>query len=171
VPPRAAGGWAVSEQRVGLGFDVHALAAGAPLILGGVTVPSETGLVGHSDADVLTHAVMDALLGAAALGDLGELFPSSEERWRGASSLLMLREVMERVSAAGWQVANVDATIVAEAPRLAPFRAAIRRSMSEAMGVSVEQVGLKATTTDHLGAIGRREGMAAFAVALVERRK
>ena len=158
-------------QRVGLGFDVHPLAEGAPLILGGVLVPSEAGLVGPSDADVLTHAVMDALLGAAALGDLGELFPSTEERWRGASSLLMLREVMERVRAAGWQGANVDATIVAEAPRLAPFREAIRRSLSGAMGVSLEQVSLKATTTDHLGAIGRREGVAAFAVALVERQE
>lgn len=161
----------MSEQRVGLGFDVHPLAAGAPLILGGVVVPSAAGLMGYSDADVLTHAVMDALLGAAALGDLGELFPSTEERWRGASSLLMLREVMERVGEAGWRVANVDATIVAEAPRVAPFREAIRRSLSGTMGVSLDQVGLKATTTDHLGTIGRGEGVAAFAVALVERRK
>lgn len=154
-----------------MGFDVHPLSPGAPLVLGGVRVPAEAGLTGHSDADVLTHAVMDALLGAAALGDLGDFFPSADERWRDASSLLMLRQVMDLVRGAGWRLVNLDATILAEAPRVAPFREAIRRSLSEALEASPEQVSLKATTTDRLGAIGRREGIASFAVALVERQK
>jgi 2-C-methyl-D-erythritol 2,4-cyclodiphosphate synthase len=155
-------------MRAGIGFDVHPLAAGRPLVLGGVTIPHVEGLTGHSDGDVLCHAIIDALLGAAGLGDIGELFPSEDERYAGARSLDLLRDVVARLSQAGLRVVNVDATVVAEAPKLSPYREAIRVSLAEALGIDASSVGVKATTTDGLGAIGRGEGIASMAVALLD---
>jgi 2-C-methyl-D-erythritol 2,4-cyclodiphosphate synthase len=157
----------VTETRVGLGFDVHPFAPGRPLILGGVEVPSERGLAGHSDADALTHAVADALLGALALGDLGRQFPDTDPRYRGISSQVLLGEVMERVRGAGGQVVNVDATIVAEAPRLAGWLEGMQARLAGALGVPPERVSVKAKRAEGMGALGRHEGIAAMAVALV----
>ena len=154
-------------QRTGIGYDIHRLVAGRPLILGGVEISHPMGLLGHSDADVLTHAIMDALLGAVADGDIGRHFPDSDPRWQGADSLALLRQVVARLAANGWRVGNVDATILAEAPRLAPHIATIRARLAEALGVPVTAVSVKATTVEGLGAIGRREGIAALAVATV----
>ena len=154
-------------QRTGIGYDIHRLVAGRPLILGGVEISHPMGLLGHSDADVLTHAIMDALLGAVADGDIGRHFPDSDPRWQGADSLALLRQVVARLAANGWRVGNVDATILAEAPRLAPHIATIRARLAEALGVPVTAVSVKATTVEGLGAIGRREGIAAMAVATV----
>jgi 2-C-methyl-D-erythritol 2,4-cyclodiphosphate synthase len=159
---------AVSMTRVGLGFDVHPFVEGRPLVLGGVEVPAERGLDGHSDADVLTHAVADALLGALALGDLGQHFPDSDARYRGISSLHLLREVMERVRSHGGQVVNVDATVVAESPRLQGWLETMRGRLAETLGLSVDRVSVKAKRAERLGALGRQEGIAAMAVALVE---
>jgi 2-C-methyl-D-erythritol 2,4-cyclodiphosphate synthase len=157
------------SARVGLGYDVHRVKAGRPLVLGGVRFTSDWGLEGHSDADVLSHAVGDALLGAAGLGDLGEHFPPGEPRWKDASSLDLLARIAGLLSEHGARVVNVDVMLVAEAPRLAPHRAAICANLARALGISGDQVSVKATTNEALGAIGRREGLAAFAVALVER--
>jgi 2-C-methyl-D-erythritol 2,4-cyclodiphosphate synthase len=154
-------------QRTGIGYDIHRLVAGRPLILGGVEISHPMGLLGHSDADVLTHAIMDALLGAVADGDIGRHFPDSDPRWKGADSLALLRQVVARLAANGWRVGNVDATVLAEAPRLAPHIATIRARLAEALGVPVTAVSVKATTVEGLGAIGRREGIAAMAVATV----
>jgi len=154
--------------RVGLGFDVHPLVEGRPLVLGGVEVPSPRGLGGHSDADVLTHAVADALLGALALGDLGQYFPDSDPRYRGISSLRLLAEVLERVRSRGGRVVNIDATLVAEAPRLAAWLEPMRARLAETLGLAVDQVSVKAKRAEQLGALGRQEGIAAMAVALVE---
>ena len=154
-------------MRVGVGYDAHRLVAGRPLILGGVRIPFEAGLDGHSDADVLSHAACDALLGAAALGDLGAHFPSSDPTWRGASSLDFVRRVRELLAEAGWEVANLDAVIIAQEPKLASYFAAMRQNVAEALGIEIGQVSVKATTTDGLGFAGRGEGMAAQAVALV----
>ena len=156
-------------MRIGHGYDVHRLVAGRPLILGGVEIPWEKGLLGHSDADVLTHAVMDALLGAAGLGDIGKLFPDSDERYRGISSLLLLKEVGKRLRENGWQVVNLDSTIVAQAPKLAPYRETMRRNLAEALGLDVSQVSVKATTEERLGFTGDGSGMAAQAIALLEK--
>ena len=153
--------------RIGHGYDVHRLTEGRPLILGGVTVPYEQGLLGHSDADVLTHAVMDALLGAAALGDIGGMFPDSDERWRGADSLRLLEQVTARLAENGWAIGNVDATVLAQAPKLAPHIPEMRRRLAAAMGIDVTQVSVKATTEEHLGFTGAGEGMACHAVALL----
>ena len=153
--------------RIGHGYDVHRLVTGRPLILGGVTIPYEQGLLGHSDADVLTHAVMDALLGAAALGDIGGMFPDSDERWRGADSLRLLERVTARLAENGWAIGNVDATVLAQAPRLAPHVPEMRRRLAAAMGINVTQVSVKATTEEHLGFTGAGEGMACHAVALL----
>ena len=158
----------MTKLRVGHGYDVHRLVEGRALILGGVTVPFDRGLLGHSDADVLTHAVMDALLGAAGLGDIGKLFPDSDERYRGISSLLLLKEVGKRLIENGWQVVNLDSTIVAQTPKLAPYREAMRRNLAEALGIHVSQVSVKATTEEGLGFTGDGSGMAAHAVALIE---
>lgn len=155
--------------RIGHGYDVHRLAEGRPLILGGVTVPYERGLLGHSDADVLAHAVMDALLGAAALGDIGGMFPDSDERWRGADSLHLLERVAARLAEHGWAVGNVDATLIAQAPKLAAYLPEMRRRLAAAMGVDAEQVSVKATTEERLGFTGAGEGIACHAVALIER--
>ena len=155
-------------MRVGIGYDVHPFAADRPLVLGGVTVPHTSGLEGHSDGDVLTHALIDALLGAAALGDIGTHFSSEDERWRGASSVALLAKTRVILLEAGFDIANVDATIVARAPKLAPYTQAMRELLAQALAVDPSTVSVKATTTDRLGAIGRDEGIAAVAVALID---
>ena len=155
-------------MRIGQGVDIHAFAAGRPLMLGGVEIPHTHGLDGHSDADVLLHAMIDALLGAAGLGDVGGMFPSSDERWRGASSVHLLRLVAERIALAGFRIGNVDATIVAQAPRLAGYVEAMRGAIAAALEVDVTLVSVKVTTSDGLGCTGRGEGIAAFAVVLLE---
>ena len=159
----------MTDLRVGHGYDVHRLVQGRALVLGGVTVPFDRGLLGHSDADVLTHAVMDALLGAAALGDIGKLFPDSDAAYAGADSIALLRRVTALLREHGWQVGNVDATVVAQAPKLAPYIPEMRRRLAEAMGLDVDCVSVKATTEERLGFTGSGEGMAAHAVALIER--
>ena len=159
----------MTKLRVGHGYDVHRLVEGRALILGGVTVPFDRGLLGHSDADVLTHAVMDALLGAAALGDIGKLFPDSDAAYAGADSIALLERVTALLREHGWQVGNVDATVVAQAPKLAPYIPDMRRRLAEAMGLDVDCVSVKATTEEKLGFTGSGEGMAAHAVALIER--
>ena len=159
----------MTKLRVGHGYDVHRLVEGRALILGGVTVPFDRGLLGHSDADVLTHAVMDALLGAAALGDIGKLFPDSDAAYAGADSIALLERVTALLREHGWQVGNVDATVVAQTPKLAPYIPDMRRRLAEAMGLDVDCVSVKATTEEGLGFTGSGEGMAAHAVALIER--
>ena len=159
----------MTKLRVGHGYDVHRLVEGRALILGGVTGPFDQGLLGHSDADVLTHAVMDALLGAAALGDIGKLFPDSDAAYAGADSIALLERVTALLREHGWRVGNVDATVVAQAPRLAPYVPDMRRRLAEAMGLDVDCVSVKATTEERLGFTGSGEGMAAHAVALIER--
>ena len=154
--------------RVGLGFDLHPVTADRPLLLGGVQVPAEFGLGGHSDADVLAHAVAEALLGALALGDLGRHFPDTDPRYRGIASLVLLRRVVELLGARGGRIANVDATVLAEAPRLAPFLPEMARRLADAMGLPVESVSVKAKNPEGLGLLGRREGIAAMAVVGVE---
>jgi len=153
--------------RVGIGYDVHPFTDGRRLVLGGVEVEHDRGLGGHSDADVLAHAIIDALLGAGGMGDIGELFPDTEQLYRDADSLELLQTVVGRLANAGLRVANVDATVVMEAPRLAPHRQAIRARLAAALRVAPESVGVKATTGEGLGFVGRREGVAAIAVALL----
>ena len=155
--------------RIGHGFDVHAFAEGRRLILGGVNVPSERGLAGHSDADVVTHALMDAVLGALREGDIGKLFPDNDPAYEGADSIVLMRRVADLARERGWRVADADCTIVAQAPKLAPYREQMRANMAAALGVPVEAVGVKATTTARLGFVGREEGIAAWAVVLLER--
>ncbi len=157
-------------MRIGQGFDVHRLVSGRTLVLGGVRIPHGRGLEGHSDADVLSHAVGDALLGALGGGDLGTHFPSSDERWRNASGALLLGEIMRRVAGAGLAISNVDATLIAEEPRLSPFREQIEESLAKQLGVEAARVNLKLKSTDGLGAIGRAEGIAAQAIVLLARR-
>jgi 2-C-methyl-D-erythritol 2,4-cyclodiphosphate synthase len=156
--------------RIGQGWDVHALVPGRRLVLAGVEIPSERGLAGHSDADVLAHAVGDALLGAIGAGDLGRHFPSSDERWRDAPGARLLRGVCELVAAAGFAIVNVDATLIAEQPRLAPFAAALRKGLAGQLALDESRVNVKLKSADGLGSIGRGEGIAAQAVALVETR-
>ena len=153
--------------RTGLGIDNHAFAAGRPLILGGVEVGHEQGLAGHSDADVLTHAVIDALLGAAGLGDIGQHFPDSDPRFAGADSIELLRTVVERLRESGFAVVNVDATVVLERPRLAPYREAMSARLAAAIGLAAGAVSVKATTGERMGFVGRGEGAAAMAVATI----
>ena len=160
----------MTNLRIGHGYDVHRLVAGRRLILGGVDIPWEKGLEGHSDADVLVHAVMDALLGAAGLEDIGSLFPDSSEEFLGISSLVLLKRVAGELAKRSITVVNVDATVLAQAPKLAPYRAQMRANIAGALGIETEQVGVKATTEEHLGFTGDGSGMAAHAVALVERR-
>lgn len=159
----------MSEYRVGQGYDVHALVPGRRLVVGGVEIAHTHGLLGHSDADVLLHAITDALLGAAGLGDIGAHFPDSDERWRGADSRMLLREAAREVRGAGYRVGNVDATVVAQAPRLAPYIAAMREAIAADLGVAPDRVNVKAKTTERLGFAGRGEGIEAQAVALLER--
>ena len=153
-------------MRIGHGYDVHRLVPGRALILGGVNIPYEKGLDGHSDADVLLHAVMDALLGAAALGDIGKLFPDTDERYRGADSIALLREV--KLHLTGYTVCNIDATIIAQRPRLAGHIDAMRQNIADALSLDVSQVSVKATTEEHLGFTGSGEGIAAHAICLLE---
>lgn len=154
-------------MRIGHGYDVHRLVEGRPLILAGVTIPYEKGLLGHSDADVLAHAVSDALLGAAALGDLGKWFPDTDEAYQGADSLLLLQEVCKKVKAQGYSIQNIDATVVAQAPKLSPYIAEMRTYLAKACGLTEQQVNVKATTEEHLGFTGAGQGIAAHAVCLL----
>jgi len=151
-------------MRVGFGYDVHQLVEGRPLIIGGVTIPHERGLEGHSDADVLLHAIADAVLGAAALGDIGVHFPNTDERWRGADSMKLLERVGEIISEAGYRVSNVDASVTLERPKLRPYIDAMRENVARALGIQVDQVSVKATTAERLGFVGAGEGAEAQAV-------
>ena len=157
------------ELRVGIGVDAHALVAGVPLVLGGVAFDASRGLAGHSDGDVLVHALIDALLGAAGLGDIGSFFPSTDERWRGASSLELLASARADIRAAGWDVVNADCVLVGEEPRIAPFRDEMRARLATALATTPDRIAVRATTTDGLGFAGRGEGLAATAVALLAR--
>ena len=159
----------MSAFRIGHAYDDHRLVPGRRLILGGTEIPFDRGLLGHSDADVLTHAVMDALLGAAGLGDIGKLFPDSDPAYAGVSSLLLLDRVAQRIREAGWQVGNVDATVIAQQPKLAPYLPQMRQNLARRLGVLQEQINVKATTEEGLGFTGAGEGMAAHAVCLLER--
>ncbi len=153
--------------RIGEGWDVHALVPGRKLILGGVQIPHTAGLLGHSDADVLLHAITDAVLGAAALGDIGRHFPDTDERFKGADSSVLLSEAMRRVRDRGWELVNLDSTIVAQSPKLAPHMAAIQASVAQALGVGAEQVNVKAKTAEKLGPVGQGQSIEARAVALL----
>jgi 2-C-methyl-D-erythritol 2,4-cyclodiphosphate synthase len=155
--------------RIGIGFDAHAFSDDTDLVLGGVDFPGEPGLAGHSDGDVVAHALIDAILGAAGLGDIGELFPSGDPQWLDASSIRLLQRAYEVVRGAGWELLNADCVLVGERPRIAPVRAAMRARLAGAMGVEMDRVTVQATTTDELGFTGRREGLAAQAVALLQR--
>lgn len=155
-------------MRVGFGYDVHRLVEGRPLVLGGVTIPHTLGLDGHSDADVLVHALMDALLGAAGLRDIGYYFPPSDPAFKGADSVQLLTKVVELLREEGWRPVNVDMTLLAERPKINPHVEAMRAKLSEALGIEPRRVGIKATTNESLGFVGREEGMAAHAVALLE---
>lgn len=154
-------------MRIGTGYDVHRLVAGRPLVLGGVTIPFEKGLLGHSDADVLVHAACDALLGAAGLADIGHHFPDSDARYKNIYSIELLRRTYELVRERGYLLINMDATVFAQAPKLAPHREAMQQTMAQAMQVSADQINIKATTTEGLGEVGAGEGMAAMCVALI----
>ncbi len=155
-------------MRIGQGYDVHRLKEGRRLVLGGVEIPYDRGLDGHSDADVLAHAIMDALLGAAAMGDIGALFPDSDERYLGADSLELLREVAGRLRAAGYEIVNIDSTVVAQSPRLAAYIGRMRENIARAAGMEAGRVSVKATTEEHLGFTGEGLGIAAQAVALID---
>ena len=157
----------MSELRIGLGVDAHAFADGTPLVLGGIRFDEDRGLAGHSDGDVVTHALIDALLGATRLGDIGSLFPSDEESLRGVSSLLLLRNAYGKVTNAGFELVNADCILIGEKPRIADRRDDMRTRLAETMGVEVDRISVRATTTDHLGFTGRGEGLAAQAVALL----
>lgn len=162
-------GVSVPELRIGEGWDVHALVAGRPLVLGGVTIAHDRGLLGHSDADALLHAITDALFGAAALGDIGRHFPDTAAEFRGADSRVLLAEAARRVRAEGWRIANVDSTIVAQAPKMAPHIPAMRQAIADALGLDVACVNVKAKTAERLGPVGRGESIEARAVCLLMR--
>ncbi|MBQ9597553.1 MAG: 2-C-methyl-D-erythritol 2,4-cyclodiphosphate synthase [Bacteroidales bacterium] len=155
------------EYRIGQGYDVHQIREGLPMFLGGVQIPSDRGFVAHSDGDVAIHALCDALLGALALGDIGHLFPDTSDEWKGIDSKILLAKVMELVSERGWQVGNVDITIALQAPKLAPFVEQMRSVLAEILGVSADRVSVKATTTEHLGFVGRGEGCEVWAIAMI----
>ena len=158
-----------TKYRIGQGYDVHRLTEGRKLILGGVEIPWEKGLLGHSDADVLVHAVMDALLGAAAMGDIGGMFPDADPQYAGADSLALLRSVGDRLTAAGYSIVNLDSTIVAQKPKLATYIPAMRENIARTLGFDTDCVSVKATTEEHLGFTGRGEGISAMAVAMLRR--
>jgi 2-C-methyl-D-erythritol 2,4-cyclodiphosphate synthase len=160
---------AMKDLRVGIGFDAHAFSDDAALVLGGVDFPGDRGLAGHSDGDVVAHALIDAVLGAAALGDIGELFPSADPQWLDASSIRLLQRAYEVVRGAGWELVNADCVLIGEEPRIAPVRDAMRARLAGSMGVDLDRVTVRATTTDELGFTGRGEGLAAQAVALLRR--
>jgi 2-C-methyl-D-erythritol 2,4-cyclodiphosphate synthase len=153
--------------RIGNGYDIHRLVSDRPLILGGVKIAHELGLLGHSDADVLTHAVMDAMLGALSLGDIGHYFPPTDPQWAGADSLVLLSQVQELVHQKGWQIGNIDSVIVAERPKLKPHIATMRDRLADVLKLNPDQIGIKATTNEKLGPVGREEGIAAYAVVLL----
>ena len=155
-------------MRIGHGYDVHRLVEGRSLVLGGVRIPFEKGLDGHSDADVLTHAVMDALLGAAAMGDIGKLFPDTDDRYLGADSIALLREVDRRLTEAGYRLGNLDVTVIAQRPKLAPYINQMRQNLAAALHTELQNVSVKATTEEHLGFTGSGEGIAAHTVCLIE---
>lgn len=155
--------------RIGEGFDVHALVPGRKLIIGGITIPHDKGLLGHSDADVLLHAITDALLGAAALGDIGELFPDSDARFKGADSAVLLTEAMRRVREAGYELVNIDCTVIAEKPKLGAHKQAMRENIARVLKVKNDQVNVKAKTTEKLGFTGRGEGISALAIAMLQK--
>ncbi|MGD9896553.1 MAG: 2-C-methyl-D-erythritol 2,4-cyclodiphosphate synthase [Candidatus Methylacidiphilaceae bacterium] len=155
--------------RVGIGYDAHRLVTGRALVLGGVTVPSEKGLLGHSDGDVLLHAIADALLGAAGEPDIGHLFPNSDPQWKGASSLVFLDRIRELLYEQGWVIENIDVSLIAEAPKIAPYLGAMRAAIGKALDIAPARIGIKATTNEGMGFPGRGEGMAAIAVASLER--
>ena len=159
----------MSEYRVGHGYDVHRLVEGRKLVLGGVEIPYELGLDGHSDADVLTHAIMDALLGAAAMGDIGRHFPDSSEEFRGISSLVLLENVCEKLKAGGYEIVNVDSTLVLQRPKIAPYIDKMKSILSKTMGLREGRVNVKATTEEHLGFTGRGEGVCAHAVVMLKK--
>jgi len=154
-------------MRIGTGYDVHQLAEGIPLWLGGVLVPHTHGLVGHSDADVLTHAICDALLGAAALGDIGKHFPDSDPQYKGISSMVLLHHVGQLIEQNGYHIGNIDSTVAAQRPKLAPFIVTMRQNIANALNIDIDLVSVKATTTEHLGFEGRMEGISAQAIALI----
>lgn len=156
-------------MRIGHGYDVHRFESGRRLILGGVQIPYPQGLAGHSDADVLTHAVMDALLGAAGLGDIGMHFPDTDDRFEGINSLILARETVALVQDAGYSICNIDSTLIAQAPKLSPYLPQMRKALSQALQINTDQINIKATTEEHLGFTGRKEGIAAHAVCLLER--
>jgi 2-C-methyl-D-erythritol 2,4-cyclodiphosphate synthase len=156
-------------MRIGQGFDVHALVTGRPLIVGGVRIAFDKGLAGHSDADVLLHAICDALLGAAGLGDIGRHFPDTDPAYAGADSRVLLRQVAALITQSGYRIANIDSTIIAQAPRMAPHAAQMTANISADLGIEAERINVKAKTTEKLGAVGRGEGIAAEAIALLER--
>jgi 2-C-methyl-D-erythritol 2,4-cyclodiphosphate synthase len=158
----------MSELRIGLGVDAHAFSDGVPLVLGGVAIESPRGLAGHSDGDVIAHALIDALLGGAGLGDIGSLFPPGEAEWEGASSLDLLRRAAAQVHDAGWELVNADCILIGEEPRIGPLREQMRERLAEAVGADAERINVRATTTDKLGFTGRGQGLAAQAVALVK---
>jgi 2-C-methyl-D-erythritol 2,4-cyclodiphosphate synthase len=155
--------------RIGIGYDVHRFTDDRPLVLGGIEIPHERGLLGHSDADVLVHALMDAILGAMRDGDIGSHFPDSDPVYKGCSSVLLLEHIATLMSTGGWRLVDADTVLALEAPRIAPYRDRMRASLASALGVDIETIGIKATTTEGLGAIGREEGAAAYAVVLLER--
>lgn len=155
--------------RIGNGYDVHRLVEGRKCIICGVDIPSPVGLLGHSDADVVLHALTDALLGAAAMGDIGQHFPDTDERWRGADSRMLLRHIVGLLSEAGYSIGNVDVTIIAQAPKMLPHIAAMRANVAADLGIDIDCVSVKATTTEHLGFTGRKEGIAALATALIQK--
>ncbi len=158
-------------MRIGHGYDVHRLTEGRKLILGGVNIPWEKGLLGHSDADVLAHALMDAMLGAAALGDIGKLFPDNDDAYLGADSIVLLRKVTEVLRTRGWRLSNADCTVIAQRPKLAPYIESMRETIAEAAGVEPDRISVKATTEEKLGFTGSGEGIAAHAVVLIEETK
>ncbi len=157
-------------MRIGYGYDVHALCEGRKLILGGVEIPHSVGLLGHSDADVLVHAIMDALLGATALGDIGKHFPDTDPKYKGADSIQLLKEVCLLISTHGYTISNIDSTVVAQAPKLAPFIENMRKNIATVCGLDIGCVSVKATTTEHLGFEGRKEGISAIAAVLLEQK-
>lgn len=155
-------------MRIGMGYDVHKLAENRKMIIGGVEIPYEKGLLGHSDADVLIHAIMDALLGAAALGDIGKHFPDNDEQYRGISSVKLLEHVRELIADEGYVIGNIDATIIAQRPKMSPYREQMRENIAKALGISINQIGIKATTEEGLGFTGAGEGISSQAIALLE---
>lgn len=155
-------------MRIGIGYDVHRLTEGRKLMLGGIEIPHEKGLLGHSDADVLLHAIIDAMLGAAALGDIGSVFPDTAQEYKDIDSKILLAEVGEKIRTAGWRIGNIDSSLIAQRPRLAPYIGGMRRCIAELLGMELSQVSIKATTTEKLGFEGREEGISAQAVVLLE---